>query len=75
METAVVSLICIALVVFVGMAMSQGFLTSADYTALGVEAISVRDGEIMRTRLDESDATGLSRANTLAEADQIRIES
>ena len=43
METAVVSLICIALVVFGGMTMSQGFLTTADSTALGVEEISVRD--------------------------------
>ena len=64
METAVISLMCIALVVFGGMTMSRGFLTSADYTAHGVEEISVRDGEIMRTGLDESGATGLSWANT-----------
>jgi hypothetical protein len=51
METAIVSIICIALIVVGGMTMSQGFLSSADSTMVGVEAISVRDGEIMRTEL------------------------
>ncbi len=51
METAIVSIICIALIVVGGMTMSQGFLSSADSTMVGVEAISGRDGEIMRTEL------------------------
>lgn len=51
METAIVSIICIALIVVGGMTMSQGFLSSADSTMVGVEAISVREGEIMRTEL------------------------
>ena len=65
METAIVSLICIALIVFGGMTMSQGFLTSADSTTIGVEEISVREREIMRTELDAAGTTGLSWANSL----------
>ncbi len=51
MGIAVVSIICIALIVVGGMTMSQGFLSSADSTGLGVAAIGVRNGEIMRTEL------------------------
>ena len=51
METAIVSLICIALVVFGGMTMSQGFLTSVDTTTSGLEEISNRGEDIMRTEL------------------------
>ncbi len=51
MAIAVVSIICIALIVVGGMTMSQGFLSSAESTGLGVAAIGVRDGEIMRTEL------------------------
>ena len=49
METAIVSILCVILIVLGGMTMSQGFLTSADTAALGVEEISVRDGEITIT--------------------------
>ncbi|MFC1967494.1 hypothetical protein ACFLV2_02530 [Chloroflexota bacterium] len=51
METAIVSLVCIALVVFGGMTMSQGFLSSVDSTTVGLEEISQRGEEIMRTEL------------------------
>ena len=51
MATAVVSIICLALIVLGGMTMSQGILTSVDTAALSVEEISVRDGEIMRTEV------------------------
>ena len=51
METAIVSVMCIALIVVGGMTMSQGFLSSADSTMVGVKELSVRDGEIMRTEL------------------------
>ena len=57
METAIVSLICIALVVFGGMTMSQGFLTSADSTTIGLEEISQNGEEIMRTELNTVSAT------------------
>ena len=37
MENAIVSLVCIALIVFGGMTMSQGFLTSVDNSSMGLE--------------------------------------
>ncbi|MDP2931354.1 MAG: hypothetical protein Q8O05_02505 [Chloroflexota bacterium] len=49
METAIVSVLCIALIVIGGMTMAQGFFTSVDATAGGLEQISTRDGAIMRT--------------------------
>jgi len=57
METAIVSLICIALIVFGGMTMSQGFLTSVDSTTAGLEEMSNTSGEIMRTELSAQDAS------------------
>ena len=65
METAIVSIMCIVLIVLGGMTMSQGFLTSADTAALGVEEISVRDGEIMRTHIDISHVTSLHWSDCL----------
>jgi len=56
METAIVSLICIALVVFGGMTLSQGFLTTVDSTTGGLEELSDRDEAIMRTELATDDA-------------------
>jgi hypothetical protein len=50
-----------------GMALSQGILSSADTTALSVEEISVREGEIMRTEIDTV------RAETLSWADFLRV--
>jgi len=51
METAIVSLICIGLIVFGGMTMSQGFLTSVDTTTVGMEVASSQNEHIMRTEL------------------------
>ena len=51
METAIISIICIALVVFGGMTMSQGFMTSVDTSTTGLEEIGQRDEAIMRTEL------------------------
>ncbi len=65
MTTAVVSIICIALIILGGMAMSQGFLTSADTTALSIEEISAREGDIMRTETDTIRAEPLSWADLL----------
>jgi len=64
METAIVSLICMALIVFGGMTMSQGFITSVDTSTTGLEEIGQRDESIMRTELTPSIATQPS-ANTL----------
>jgi len=57
METAIVSLICIGLIVFGGMTMSQGFLTSVDTTTAGLEQASSHNEQIMRTELSVQDAS------------------
>jgi hypothetical protein len=51
METVIVSIICIALLVFGGMTMSQGFMTSVDASTAGLSEIGQRDDAIMRTEL------------------------
>ncbi len=48
-----------------GMTLSQGILTSADATAINVDKISVREGEITRTDLDIVRVTPLSWADYL----------
>ena len=60
MAAAIVTIICIAMIVVGGMTLSQGILTSADSAAISVEAISVREGEIMRTNLETLRAAQLS---------------
>jgi len=78
METAIVSLICIALIVFGGMTMSQGFLTSVDSTTAGLEEMSDRDENIMRTELSTVDATLTSATNlqvTLENSGQTKLAS
>lgn len=66
METAIVSLICIALLVFGGMTMSQGFITSVDASAVGLEETGQRDESIMRTELTPV-STSIPASNTLEE--------
>jgi hypothetical protein len=51
METIIVSIFCIALVVFGGMTMSKGFMTSVDSSTTGLGEIGHRDEIIMRTEL------------------------
>jgi len=51
MEWALVVLICIVLIVFGGMTMAQGFLSSTDSAALSMEDITVTKGERMRTEV------------------------
>ena len=57
MDTAIISLICIALVVFGGMTMAQGFITSVDASTTGLEEVGQRDETIMRTEITPVDAT------------------
>ena len=64
METAVFSILCIALIVFGGMTMSQGFLTSVDASTTGLEEVGQRDESIMRTELSAI-STSLPSADTL----------
>jgi hypothetical protein len=64
METLIVSLICIALIVFGGMTMSQGFMTSVDASTAGLEEIGNRDETIIRTELTPIN-TSQPSANTV----------
>jgi len=65
MATVVVSIICIAMIIVGGMTLSQGILTSADSTALSMEDISLREGDMRRTDLDAVGAAYLSWADLL----------
>lgn len=56
METAIVSIICIALIAFGGMTMSRGFLTSVDSSTAGLDAAGQRNESIMRTEIIPLDA-------------------
>jgi hypothetical protein len=64
METAIVSIICIALIVFGGMTMSRGLITSFDNSATGLDAAGQRNEIIMRTEITPLDAN-LASVNTL----------
>jgi len=70
METAIVSVICIVLIMLGGMTMSQGFLSSVDSSTLGLEEISERDEEIMRTELSTVNA-----AHPSADIMTVRLEN
>lgn len=64
MDTAITSLICIALIVFGGMTMSRGFITSVDSTAAALDKMGQRDEKIMRTELTPTD-TDLQSQGTI----------
>ncbi len=64
METAIVSIFCIALIVFGGMTMSQGFFTSVDSSTTSLGEIGQRNEIIMRTELS-SVSTNMPAASTL----------
>ena len=51
MELIAVVIISLALIVFGGMTMAQGFLSSTDSAAISVEDITITKGEIMRTEI------------------------
>jgi hypothetical protein len=51
METALISIICIALIMFGGMTMSQGFMTSVDASTAGLSEIGQRTEILTRTEL------------------------
>ena len=78
METAIVSLICIGLIVFGGMTMSQGFLTSVDTTTAGMEQASSQNEQIMRTELSVVTASSDDVGNlnvTLLNSGQTKLSS
>ena len=64
METAIISIICIALVVFGGMTMSRGFITSVDTSTMGLEEVGQRNETILRTELSPV-STAMPSADTL----------
>ncbi len=64
METAIISIICIALIVFGGMTMSRGFMSSVDASTTGLGEMGQRDETIMRTGLTAVSAQQPA-ANTL----------
>ena len=51
METAIASLLCIALIAFGGMTMSRGFMTSVDNSAVGLKESGYQNEMIMRTEI------------------------
>jgi len=51
MENAIVSLICIALMLFGGMTMSHDFMSTVDKTSASLGQLSTRTEDIMRTEL------------------------
>ena len=57
MESAIVALVCIALIVVGGMTLSQGFLSSLDTSSVGLEEMSQRAEERMRTEVEPLSAT------------------
>jgi hypothetical protein len=65
METALVSLICIALIVFGGMTMSQGFMTTVDTSTTGLEDVRERGESLIRTEL--SPVSSVMTANNILE--------
>ena len=79
MAAAIVTIICIAMIVVGGMTLSQGILTTTDSTALNVEAISIREGEMLRTDIDVLRASQLSWGNnlrvTVKNSGQIKLAS
>ena len=78
METAIVSITLIALIIVGGMTMSQGFLSSVDSTMVGVEELSVREGEIMRTEISTINATQTASNSldlSLRNSGQVKLSS
>ena len=67
MAIAVVTIICIAMIVVGGMTLSQGMLTSADAAAVNFDKITVLEGEITRTDLT------IIRAAKLSWSDYLRV--
>ena len=57
MDTAIAAIICIVLMVFGGMTMSQGFLDSVDTTTSALEDLGERGEDIMRTELTVESVT------------------
>ena len=79
METAIVAIICIALIAFGGMTMSQGFLSSVDSTSAALEQMGQNSETIMRTELTVISAACDSKTGdltvTLSDSGQTKLAS
>ena len=78
MEIAIVVIMCIALIVFGGMTMAQGFMSPVDAAAVNVEEITAKRGEAMRTDISLLSAGQQgedSVAVTLSNSGQIKLAS
>jgi archaellum component FlaF (FlaF/FlaG flagellin family) len=64
METAFVSVICVALMVIGGMTMARGFLSSVDNTSANMQVVSQRNENMMRTNISVLEVKQVS-ADTL----------
>lgn len=77
METAIVSIICIVLIVVGGMTLSQGFLTSADSASVALEEVGTKDKDMLRTELStvstEVDVTGHYVTLRLQNTGQVKL--
>ena len=56
METAIISVICIGLVVFGGMTMARGFITTVDTSTTNLQQVGQRSEDILRTEITPVDA-------------------
>jgi archaellum component FlaF (FlaF/FlaG flagellin family) len=65
MAVAVATIICIVMIVFGGMTLSQGIIISADSTASNVDNMNIMEGEIARTDLNITRAAPMAWANYL----------
>lgn len=75
METAIVSLICVALMILGGMTMANNLLSTADTTTAGLEEMNETAGEIMRTELSilSTDHSGNTLEVILENSGQTKI--
>ncbi len=60
METAFVSVICVALMVIGGMTMARGFLSSVDNTSANMQVVSQRNEDMMRTNISVQEVNQIS---------------
>ena len=51
METVIISIICIGLIVFGGMTMSHGFISTVDSSTAGLQQVGPTDETILRTSI------------------------
>ena len=78
MEMVVIIIVCITLIVFGGMMMTQGFISSVDSATVSVEKITTTKGEVFRTDLSLLSArqTGIDNIGlTLRNSGQIKLAS